>query len=31
MYGNKKVPGYDDAMRTILPETIVEKVRLLLG
>ena len=26
IYGNKKVEGYEDAMRTILPESIVEKV-----
>lgn len=26
IYGNKKVDGYEDAMRTILPESIVEKV-----
>ena len=27
VYGNKKVAGYEDAMRTILPETIVRLVR----
>jgi hypothetical protein len=26
IYGNKKVEGYEDAMRTISPESIVEKV-----
>ena len=26
VYGNKKVEGYDDVMRTIAPETIVEKI-----
>jgi len=26
IYGNKKVEGYEDAMRTILPESVVEKV-----
>jgi ADP-heptose:LPS heptosyltransferase len=26
IYGNKKVVGYEDAMRTISPESIVEKV-----
>lgn len=26
IYGNKNVPGYEDAMRTILPETVVAKV-----
>jgi len=30
VYGNKYVEGYEDAMRTILPETIVEKIRILL-
>ena len=27
VYGNKKVEGYDDVMRTIAPETIVEKIK----
>lgn len=27
VYGNKKVDGYEDAMRTISPETVVEKIR----
>jgi len=27
VYGNKIVPGYADAMRTILPETIVAKIQ----
>ena len=26
VYGNKKVEGYENAMRTILPETVVEKI-----
>lgn len=26
IYGNKKVEGYEDAMRSILPETVVEKI-----
>jgi ADP-heptose:LPS heptosyltransferase len=30
VYGNKKVAGYENAMRSILPETIVAKVTLLL-
>jgi ADP-heptose:LPS heptosyltransferase len=30
VYGNKKVDGYDYAMRTILPETIVEKISSIL-
>lgn len=29
-YGNKKVKGYENAIRTILPETIVEKVKSFL-
>jgi ADP-heptose:LPS heptosyltransferase len=27
VYGNKKVAGYQDAMRTITPETVVEKIQ----
>ncbi|PWA06860.1 glycosyltransferase family 9 protein [Flavobacterium psychrotolerans] len=27
VYGNKKVEGYEEAMRTILPETIVQKIK----
>ena len=27
VYGNKKVEGYEEAMRTILPEKVVEKIR----
>jgi ADP-heptose:LPS heptosyltransferase len=27
VYGNKKVEGYEDAMRTILPETIVLRIK----
>lgn len=30
VYGNKYVEGYEDAMRTIAPETIVEKIRTIL-
>jgi ADP-heptose:LPS heptosyltransferase len=30
VYGNKNVEGYEDAMRTISPELVVEKVRSLL-
>lgn len=30
IYGNKIVEGYEDAMRTILPETVVAKVNLLV-
>jgi len=26
VYGNKKVEGYENAMRTILPETVIEKI-----
>lgn len=31
VYGNKYVEGYEDAMRTILPETIVAKIREVLS
>ncbi|UPQ80546.1 glycosyltransferase family 9 protein [Flavobacterium azooxidireducens] len=31
IYGNKKVEGYDDVMRSILPEKIVFSVQSLLG
>lgn len=30
IYGNKKVEGYQDAMRTISPEMVVDKIKLLL-
>jgi ADP-heptose:LPS heptosyltransferase len=30
VYGNKKVEGYEEAMRTILPETVIEKIRTSL-
>ena len=30
VYGNKKVEGYEGAMRTILPETVIEKIRTVL-
>ena len=31
VYGNKIVPGYADAMRTILPETIVAKIQEIIA
>ena len=31
VYGNKKVEGYEEAMRTILPEKVVEKIRNALA
>ena len=30
VYGNKKVGGYEDAMRTILSEMVVEKIKVFL-
>jgi hypothetical protein len=27
VYGNKKVAGYGEVMRTILPETIINKIK----
>ena len=27
VYGNKKVAGYEDAMRSILPETVIDKIK----
>lgn len=27
IYGNKKVPGYEEVMRTILPTTVIEKIQ----
>ena len=30
VYGNKKVAGYEDVMRTISPKTVVEKTQSLL-
>lgn len=30
VYGNKKVVGYENAMRTIAPETVVEKIKRIL-
>ncbi|HKO77706.1 MAG TPA: glycosyltransferase family 9 protein, partial [Flavobacterium sp.] len=30
VYGNKKVEGYEDAMRTILPAMVVEKIKTSL-
>jgi ADP-heptose:LPS heptosyltransferase len=29
VYGNKKVAGYQDAMRTILPEHVIEKINFI--
>ena len=31
VYGNKKVAGYEDAMRTILPDTVIAKVKEVTG
>ena len=31
VYGNKKVQGYKDAMRTIAPETVVQKIKSVLA
>jgi ADP-heptose:LPS heptosyltransferase len=31
VYGNKKVAGYEDAMRSILPENVVEKVKSIIS
>ena len=31
VYGNKKVDGYQDAMRTILPEKVVDKVKAIIS
>lgn len=30
VYGNKVVPGYEDAMRTISPEQVIQKIKSLL-
>jgi ADP-heptose:LPS heptosyltransferase len=30
VYGNKKVEGYEDAMRSIFPETVVEKIQAVI-
>ena len=27
VYGNKKVEGYEDAMRSILPETVINTIK----
>ena len=27
VYGNKKVEGYENAMRSILPETVIDKIK----
>jgi ADP-heptose:LPS heptosyltransferase len=31
VYGNKKVPGYENAMRTILPEQVVARIESILN
>jgi hypothetical protein len=31
VYGNKKVEGYEDAMRTIIPETVVLSIQSQLA
>lgn len=31
IYGNKKVKGYEDAMRTIKPDTVVQKIEQILN
>jgi ADP-heptose:LPS heptosyltransferase len=31
VYGNKKVEGYEEVMRTILPENVVEKVKAIIN
>ena len=31
VYGNKKVEGYEEAIRTISPEAVVEKIREKIG
>ena len=30
VYGNKTVPGYEDAMRSILPQKVIEKINTIL-
>lgn len=30
VYGNKVIPGYEDVMRTILPETVISKINSVL-
>jgi ADP-heptose:LPS heptosyltransferase len=30
VYGNKKVEGYENAMRSILPETVVKKINSII-
>jgi len=30
VYGNKIIAGYEDAMRSISPETVVDKIESLL-
>lgn len=31
IYGNKEVPGYEDAMRTIAPETVIQRIIFILN
>lgn len=31
IYGNKVIPGYEDCMKTIQPETVVNKIRAVLS
>jgi len=31
VYGNKEVPGYEDAMRTITPESVIERIIFTLN
>jgi ADP-heptose:LPS heptosyltransferase len=31
VYGNKIVPGYEEAMRTITPESVIEKIKIILN
>ena len=30
IYGNKQVEGYEDAMRTILPETVIDRIETII-
>lgn len=31
IYGNKEIPGYENAMRSILPESIISRLQLILN
>lgn len=31
IYGNKEVPGYEEAMRTIAPETVIQRIIFILN